>query len=73
MCLDTVIQVLTATTDSHFRLKACKCGSQNVAYVQDVYERWAARCFDCGREGFADDTRHGAQVKWNMGASECRN
>lgn len=65
MSLDDVLQVLPAVQDSHFRLKSCRCGSENVAYVQRKDERWAARCFDCGREGPGDDTRHGAQGKWN--------
>ena len=48
-------------------LRRCKCGSNNAAYVRGSDDLWRVRCFDCGETRGMDETRHGAQVKWNGG------
>ncbi len=67
--MDDEIQIMVPDPDSQFRLRRCKCGSDNVAYCQylhGVQEPWRVRCFDCG---FTVDRkkvfRHEAQVAWN--------
>lgn len=37
--------------DSHWRLRNCKCGSGNVAYLEYCAEHgdaWRVKCFACG-------------------------
>lgn len=54
--------------DSHFRLRPCKCTSENVAYVQfqsGGAKLWTVRCFACAARGLPFPTRHSAQVYWN--------
>ena len=72
--MDDVIQVLVPDPESQFRLRRCKCGSDNVAYCQYLLGRqelWRVRCFDCG---FTVDRhrlfRHEAQVAWNEEVAE---
>ena len=63
-------QVIKPEPDSHFQLRVCGCGSDNVAYVEykDAVP-WRVRCFDCEHELVHPDgvTRHGIQVAWNRG------
>ena len=68
MKMDDVMEIITPTTDSHYRLVPCKCGSDNVAYTLGADGRWRAHCFECGHTGPGDMVRHGAQVKWNKEA-----
>lgn len=71
--LDDAIEIKKPDPDSQWRLKPCKCGSDNVAYVKYLdgpEEAWAVQCFDCGLRvarmpGYK--VRHEAQVKWNKG------
>lgn len=67
MMLDDVIEIKKAEPDSQYRLRNCRCGSDNVAYVMGVDERWRVHCFDCGCDGPGATVRHEAQVKWNKG------
>lgn len=78
MILDGVIAIKKADPDSQYRLRPCKCKSDNVAYVH--YDgrggaAWRVQCFDCG---FTVDkvnrVRHDAQNRWNeaVGFSEQR-
>jgi hypothetical protein len=68
MICDEWIAVVPVATDSQFRLKNCRCGSDHAAYVQRTDGLWAVRCFGCGREGNPEETRHGAQRNWNNGS-----
>lgn len=68
MKLDDAIEIKKPDPDSHFRLRPCKCGSDNVAYVRYTNggDAWRVSCFDCGHtvdKGHHD--RHDAQVVWN--------
>lgn len=68
MMLHDAIEIIVPAPDKHFRLRPCKCGSDNVAYVRyedQGEELWRAQCFDCGRTGAGSKIRHEAQVKWN--------
>lgn len=65
MMLDNAIEIKVPQPDSQYRLLPCKCGSDNVAYVLGVDERWRVHCFDCGCDGASATVRHEAQVKWN--------
>ena len=65
MLLDNAIEIKKPDPDSHFRLRPCKCSSDNVAYVLMNDGQWHAECFDCGRMGPAHSDRHEAQVTWN--------
>ena len=65
MMMDDAVEIKLADPDSQWRLRPCKCKSDNVAYVHDVHGQWQVRCFDCGHSGAAAKVRHEAQVKWN--------
>lgn len=65
MILDDAVEILPADPDSQYRLRRCKCGSNNAAYVRGADDLWRVRCFDCGETRGMDETRHGAQMKWN--------
>ncbi len=76
MRIDDAVKILRPVPDSQYRLRPCKCGSDNVAYVQyeDVEEKeqadvlvnkWRVQCFDCGNIGHGSTVRHEAQIKWN--------
>lgn len=60
--------------DSQFRLRPCKCGSDNVAFAQyrkDGHEPWRVRCFDCGFTVDKESAcRHDVQVLWNTEVSQ---
>ena len=67
--MDDEILIVKPEPDSQFRLRQCKCGSDNVAYAQyrkDRQEPWRVRCFDCGfTVDKAKAFRHEAQTAWN--------
>ena len=71
--LDDVIEILVASPDGSFRLRSCRCRSDNVAYekYQDGKdEKWRVRCFDCGHTVDKGCTvRHDAQQAWNEEAA----
>ena len=67
--LTNATKVLGAEPDSQYRLLPCKCGSDNVAYVQYASgeeEKWRVCCFDCGQTvDTGTPVRHDAQTAWN--------
>ena len=77
MRLDDTVKILIPAPDSQYRLRPCRCGSDQVAYVQyeDVEEsgnswvlvdKWRVSCFDCGHTVDVGTTvRHDAQLAWN--------
>lgn len=65
MSMDDVIEIKQAAPDSQYRLRPCRCGSHNVAYILGVDGLWRGRCFDCGHNGAGSEVRHDAQIKWN--------
>lgn len=76
MMLNNAIEIRKPEPDSQYRLRSCRCKSDNVAYVkyedQDG-EKWRASCFDCGRTVDKGQTvQHDAQMAWNEGL-ECQN
>ena len=59
---------LKPSPDSQFRLRPCKCGSENVVYQS--YEGpagmiYRVKCRSCGIRTFWRLCRHDAQVEWN--------
>lgn len=66
---DDVIEIKKPDPDSHFLLRPCKCGSDNVAYVHYEAkggEAWRVKCFDCGYVvDKGNKARHDAQINWN--------
>lgn len=68
MEMNGVIQIIKPVPDSQYRLKACRCHSDNVAYVQKTDDLWYVRCFDCGQvTGHGLEIRHDIQQVWNGG------
>ena len=67
MILDNDVEIVRPNQDGPYRLRRCKCGSDNVVYIRGVDGLWRVRCFDCGNTGDGDEVQHGAQVKWNGG------
>lgn len=65
MRMDDVIEIKPVDPDSQYRLRACRCGSHNVAYILGVDGLWRGHCFDCGLNGPGAEIRHDAQIKWN--------
>lgn len=69
MMLDDVIEIKKADPDSRYRLRPCRCGSDNVAYVHYEArggEAWRVQCFDCGHTVDKNNrVRHDAQIAWN--------
>ena len=69
MKMDDVIQIVIPAPDSHWRLKPCRCRSDNVAYEQYNGRggaAWRCKCFDCGYTvDKGNKVRHDAQVVWN--------
>lgn len=65
MRLDNAVKVIKAEPDSQYRLRNCRCGSDNVAYVLGVDGLWRGHCFDCGHTGEGAEIRHDAQIRWN--------
>lgn len=65
MRMDDAVKIVKPAPDSHYRLLPCQCGSDNVAYVLGVDDRWHGQCFDCGRVGPESAVRHEAQGAWN--------
>ena len=70
MMLDNVILIQKPEPDSHYRLRPCKCKSDNVAYEQYNGKggaKWRVKCYDCG---FSVDkgnrVQHDAQNNWNQ-------
>lgn len=68
--MDDVMQIVTPSSDSQYRLVPRQCGSDNVAYVLGVDGRWRVRCFDCGHTGQGSIVRHEDQVMWNKGVRD---
>lgn len=68
-----VIEKIKPYPDSQYRLRPCKCGSDNVGY--EHYNgrggaKWRVECFDCGHTVDKGNTvRHDAQLLWNGGTS----
>lgn len=66
---DDVIEILVPIPDGQYRLRNCRCHSDNVAYERyrdGKEEKWRVRCFNCGHavdKGCA--VRHDAQLAWN--------
>ena len=69
MMLDDIVDIKVPEPDSQFRLKPCKCGSDNVAYALGTDGKWRGRCFDCGHTGEGSVVRHRAQMIWNGGTA----
>ena len=67
MILDDAVEIIKPKEDSQYRLRRCKCGSDNVAYVLGADDLWRVHCFDFGNTRGMDKVRHEAQVKWNGG------
>ena len=67
MILDNDVEIVRPNQDGPYRLRRCKCGSDNVVYIRGVDSLWRVRCFDCGHTGPGDKVQHEAQVKWNGG------
>ena len=69
MMLHGVIEIKKPLPDSQWRLRPCKCKSDNVAYVHYEAkggEAWRVECFDCGYTvDKGNKVRHDAQVNWN--------
>lgn len=65
MILDNAIEIKVPQPDSQYRLKSCRCRSDNVAYVLGVDGKWRVQCFDCGHTGATAEIRHDAQIAWN--------
>ena len=69
MMLEDAIEIKAPDPDSQYRLRPCRCKSDNVAYVKyqaQGEELWRVQCFDCGRT--VDKrcrVRHDAQLAWN--------
>ena len=70
MMLNNAIEIRKPEPDSQYRLRPCRCKSDNVAYVkyedQDG-EKWRVSCFDCGHtvdKGYT--VQHDAQMEWNF-------
>lgn len=74
MTTDDEILIVKPEPDSQYRLRPCKCGSDNVAFAQyrkDGYEPWRVRCFDCGFTVDKESAcRHDVQVLWNQEVSQ---
>lgn len=61
--------------DGQYRLRPCKCGSEQVIYLQlrsGGRLPWAARCMDCGVMGRERPIRHDAQLDWNTNKAQAR-
>lgn len=69
MMMDDSIEIKVPAPDSQYRLKPCKCGSDNVAYVHYNGRggaKWRVTCFDCGHTvDKGNQVRHDAQQNWN--------
>ena len=69
MKMDDTIEIKVPAPDSQYRLKPCKCTSDNVAYVHYNGRggaKWRVQCFYCGHtvdKGYR--VRHDAQLAWN--------
>lgn len=64
----SVIAPIFPDRDSQYRLRSCRCGCENVGYIQlpsGECKPWEVRCFGCGRTGERFQVRHDAQVYWN--------
>lgn len=70
---DDVISIQKPVPDSQYRLRPCKCGSDNVAYVHYNGKggaAWRVKCFDCGYTvDKGNKVKHDAQLAWNRGES----
>lgn len=54
--------------DSQFRLRPCKCGREDVAYLQiqlDAQTPWVVSCPGCGATTEPFEIRHDVQIFWN--------
>ena len=63
-----VIDTKIPDPDSQFRLRPCRCRSENVGYLQirtGDRKPWAVRCFTCGKTSDMFLVRHDAQIYWN--------
>lgn len=73
MEIQDAIQIIKPNPDSQYRLRPCKCNSDNVAYVHyDAKggEAWRVTCFDCGYTvDNGNRVRHDAQLAWNTEVS----
>lgn len=65
MRLDNMVEIIKPEPDSQYRLRPCKCGGDNVAYMLGVDGLWRGHCFDCGHSGAGAKVRHDAQQAWN--------
>lgn len=70
MCFDDVVEMKKPDQNGQYRLKACKCGSEEVAYMhcRDIFGNlfWRVRCMECGAETIGMyAVQHDAQVGWN--------
>lgn len=66
---DDVVQIEKPEPDTHYRLRACECGSSDVAYIKTIKlgrgTEWVAGCITCGRTTRACTAQHSAQIEWN--------
>lgn len=69
MMLKNAIEIRKPEPDSQYRLRPCRCKSDNVAYVKYEDrggEKWRVSCFDCGHTvDKGHSVRHDAQQAWN--------
>ena len=72
MGIQEAVRLVEAEPDSQYRLRACRCGAggERVAYAQGRDGSWRAVCLVCGTESGGGETRHGAQMEWNLGRGE---
>lgn len=63
-----IIDTREALPDGQFRLRGCRCGSEDVVYLRirdGSREPWMVRCLACGAQGERKEICHEAQVDWN--------
>ncbi len=70
-----ILETIKPAPDTQYRLRPCRCRSENVAYLLYQYPdglRWAVRCFDCGHTIILSwpGPRHDVQLAWNNWAKE---
>lgn len=64
----TVIDRRIPEPDSQFRLRPCKCGREDAAYLQVQMVAgtpWVVSCPGCGATTEPFGIRHEAQIFWN--------
>ena len=71
-----ILETIKPAPDRQYRLRPCRCRSENVAYEKLEYPDgrllWRVRCFDCGATVICSrpGPRHAAQIAWNTWTKE---